>query len=412
MPLPWQHTFYHCQKMCLAHLHPKANICAKFHENWWKTEEVVRDARFSPNFCHNMPLPWQHTFYHCQKMCLAHLHPKANICAKFHENWWKTEEVVRDARFSPHFCHNMALPWQHTFYHCQKMCLAHLHPKANICAKFHENWWKTEEVVRDARFFPHFCHNMPLPWQHNFYHCQKMCLAHLHPKANICAKFHENWWKTEEVVRDARFPPHFCHNMPLPWQHTFYHCQKMCLAHLHPKANICAKFHENWWKTEEVVRDARFSPHFCHNMPLPWQHSFCHCQKMCLAHLHSKANISAKFHENWWKTEEVVRDARFSPHFCHNMPLPWQHSFCHCRKMCLAHLHSKANISAKFHENWSKTEEVVRDARLATDRPTGLATDRPTGLATDARRHADSYIPPLYTTCMRGINTINHTWKI
>ena len=83
--------------------------------------------------------------------------------------------------------------------------------------------------------------------------------------------------------------------MPLPWQHTFYHCQKMCLAHLHPKANICAKFHENWWKTEEVVRDARFFPHFCHNKPLPWQHSFCHCQKMCLAHLHSKANISAKF---------------------------------------------------------------------------------------------------------------------
>ena len=225
MPLPWQHTFYHCQKMCLAHLHPKANICAKFHENWWKTEEVVRDARFSPHFCHNMPLPWQHTFYHCQKMCLAHLHPKANICAKFHENWWKTEEVVRDARFFPNFCHNMPLPWQHTFYHFQKMCLAHLHPKANICAKFHENWWKTEEVVRDARFFPNFCHNMPLPWQHTFYHCQKMCLAHLHPKANICAKFDENWWKTEEVVRDARFSPHFCHNMPLPWQHTFYHCQ-------------------------------------------------------------------------------------------------------------------------------------------------------------------------------------------
>ena len=184
--------------------------------------------------------------------------------------------------------------------------------------------------------------------------------------------------------------PHFCHNMPLPWQHTFYHCQKMCLAHLHPKANICAKFHENWWKTEEVVRDARFSPHFCHNMPLPWQHSFCHCRKMCLAHLHSKANISAKFHENWWKTEEVVRDARFFPHFCHNMPLPWQHSFCHCRKMCLAHLHSKANISAKFHENWSKTEEVVRDARLATARPPDRIGDRPPD-----RRHADSYIPPL-----------------
>ena len=266
MPLPWQHTFYHCQKMCLAHLHPKANICAKFYENWWKTEEVVRDARFFPHFCHNMPLPWQHTFYHCQKMCLAHLHPKANICAKFvfHQFSWNLAQMFAlGCRCARHiFCHNMPLPWQHTFYHFQKMCLAHLHPKANICAKFHENWWKTEEVVRDARFFPNFCHNMPLPWQHTFYHCQKMCLAHLHPKANICAKFHENWWKTEEVVRDARFFPHFCHNMPLPWQHTFYHCQKMCLAHLHPKANICAKFHENWWKTEEVVRDARFFPPF------------------------------------------------------------------------------------------------------------------------------------------------------
>ena len=118
----------------------------------------------------------------------------------------------------------------------------------------HENWWKTEEVVRDARFFPNFCHNMPLPWQHTFYHFQKMCLAHLHPKANICAKFHENWWKTEEVVRDARFSPHFCHNMPLPWQHTFYHCQKMCLAHLHPKANICAKFvfHQFSWNLAQM----------------------------------------------------------------------------------------------------------------------------------------------------------------
>ena len=87
-----------------------------------------------------------------------------------------------------------------------------------------------------------------------------MCLAHLHPKANICAKFHENWWKTEEVVRDARFSPHFCHSMPLPWQHTFCHCQKNVSCTSTPKANICAKFHENWWKTEEVVCDARFPP--------------------------------------------------------------------------------------------------------------------------------------------------------
>ena len=49
---------------------------------------------------------------------------------------------------------------------------------------------------------------MPLPWQRTFCHCQKMCLAH-HPKTNICAKFHDNRSKTEEVVRDARFPPIF-----------------------------------------------------------------------------------------------------------------------------------------------------------------------------------------------------------
>ena len=140
--------------MCLAHLHPKAYICAKFHENWWKTEEVVRDARFFPNFCHNMPLPWQHTFYHCQKMCLAVCTPQGkHLCQiswELVKNWGSSSR----RKIFPHFCHNMQLPWQHTFYHCQKMCLAHLHPKANICAIFHENWWKTEEVVRDARFFP------------------------------------------------------------------------------------------------------------------------------------------------------------------------------------------------------------------------------------------------------------------
>ena len=35
--------------MYLAHLHPKANVCAKFHENW-STEEIVCDARFTPIF--------------------------------------------------------------------------------------------------------------------------------------------------------------------------------------------------------------------------------------------------------------------------------------------------------------------------------------------------------------------------
>ena len=142
-------------------------------------------------------------------------------------------------------------------------------------------WWKSNEII--------FLH-----W---------IIILHLHPKANICAKFHENWWKTEEVVRDARFSPNFCHNMPLPWQHTFYHCQKMCLAHLHPKANICAKFHENWWKTEEVVRDARFSPHFCHNMPLPMATHFLPLSKnvSCTSTSQGKhlCQISWELVKNW-----------------------------------------------------------------------------------------------------------------
>ena len=218
---------------------------------------------------------------------------------------FKNVEIAKSPVFSE-FCRNMLLPWQRTFCHGRKMHLAHLHLKANISAKFHENRSKTEEVVHDTRFPPHFfaiiCryHGNTLPAT-----VKKMCLAHLHPKANICAKFHENWWKTEEVVRDARFSPHFCHNMPLPWQHTFCHCQKkMCLAHLHPKANICAKFHENWWKTEEVVRDARFSPHFCHNMPLPWQHTFCHCQKKCVLHIYTPRQTSVP---NFMRIGEKLR---------------------------------------------------------------------------------------------------------
>ena len=132
-----------------------------------------------PSICfHNMPLSMANacTFYHCQRMCLAHVHPKANICAKFHENWWKTEEVVRDARFSPHFCHNMALPWQYTLYHCQKMCLAHLHPKANICAinfmiLWDEKIWGSSSRLQD--FSPIFAITCRYHGNHNFYHCSK-----------------------------------------------------------------------------------------------------------------------------------------------------------------------------------------------------------------------------------------------
>ena len=87
------------------------------------------------------------------------------------------------------------------------------------------------------------------------------------------------------------------------------------------------------------------------------------------------------------------------------MPLPWQHSFCHCRKMCLAHLHPKAHICAKFDENWSKTEEVVRGARLAP-RPTDSPTAHPPAQQPDRPTTRWFLYTPLYTTCMRGYNKV------
>ena len=103
---------------------------------------------------------------------------------------------------------------------------------------------------------------------------------------------------------------------------------------------------------------------FGRNMLLPWH--------LAHLHVHPKANIWAKFHENRSKTEEVVHDARFVAIICcyHGNTLSAT-----LKKLCLAHLHPKANMCSKFQENWSKTEEVVRDARLAPDRPPDSPTD-------------------------------------
>ena len=156
MPLPWQHTFCHCRNVSCTFT-PKADICAEFHENRSKTEEVVRDARFSPFFAHNIWLPWQHTFCHCQKLCLGHLHPKANICAEFHENRSKTEEVVRDARFSPIFLPIIYGYHGNTLSATVKTVSCTSTPQGKHLCRIHENRSKTEEVVRDARFSPIFC---------------------------------------------------------------------------------------------------------------------------------------------------------------------------------------------------------------------------------------------------------------
>ena len=173
------------------------------------------------------------------------------------------------------------------------------------CAKFHENWCKTEKVVCDARF-SHFCHNMPLPWQHTFYHCQKNVSCTSTPQGkHLCQiswELVKNWGSSSRRKIFSIFAIICCcHGNTLSAT-----VKKMCLAHLHPKANICAKFHENWWKTEEVVRDARFSPHFFHNMPLPWQHTFCHCQKnvSCTSTPQGKhlCQISWELVKNWGRS--------------------------------------------------------------------------------------------------------------
>ena len=136
---------------------------------------------------------------------------------------------------------------------------------------------------------------------------------------------------------------------------------------------------KNWGSSSRRKIFPHFLPIICryHGNAL-----FATVKKCVLHNLHPKTNICAKFHENRSKTEEVVHDARFSPIFAHNMPLPWQHTFLPLSKNVSCTSTPQDKHLCKFHENRSKTEEVVRDANL---RP----PDRPTD-----RRHADSYIPP------------------
>ena len=64
--------------------------------------------------------------------------------------------------------------------------------------------------------------------------------------------------------------------------------------------------------------------------------------------------------------------------YCNNIPLPWQRSIRHIKKVCLEHLHRKTNMCAEFHEHWSKNKEVVQSAKFATDRQPDRPTDQPT----------------------------------
>ena len=121
--------------------------------------------------------------------------------------------------------------------------------------------------------------------------------------------------------------------------------------------------------------------------------TFCHCRKnvTCTSTPQGRhlCQISWELVKNWGSSSRRKIFSIFAI-ICRYHG----NTFCHCRKMCLAHLHPKANICAKFHENWWKTEEVVRDARLATNRPPARQHDR---------QHADSYYTPFIHYVYAGV---------
>ena len=272
---------------------------------------------------------------------LAHLHPKANIWAKFHENRSKTEEVVHDARFFAIICCYHGNTLSATL---KKMCLAHLHPKAKICTKFHENWRKTEEVVRDARFSPHFCH-MPLPWQHTFCHCQKNVSCTSTPQGKhlyqISWELVKNWGSSS---RRKIFSPIICRYHGNTLSATV---KKMCLAHLHPKANICAKFHARW--TLFLPLSKNVVKHLCH-----WgSHSY-HGNAS-----HGQKNVSCTSTPQGKHVWELVKNWGSSSRRKIFSRLPWQHTFCHCQKnvSCTSTPQGKhlCQISWELVKNWGSS---------------------------------------------------------
>ena len=109
--------------------------------------------------------------------------------------------------------------------------------------------WKiscqTKEVVHRRKIFPMVARIMPLPWST---HCtiktvRKWVLQVYTPRQTSVTNGHENWSKTEDQkLVDARFFPHFCHNMPLAsGDNLSVTVEIMCHEHQHSMANISAK---------------------------------------------------------------------------------------------------------------------------------------------------------------------------
>ena len=95
-----------------------------------------------------------------------------------------------------------------------------------------------------SSFLQIFCHNMLLPWEHTFCYGRK-CILHIYtPRQTSGLNSMRIGQKLRKWFMMQDFPPF------LPYAVTMATIsatvKKWCLAHLHPKANICAKFYENW----------------------------------------------------------------------------------------------------------------------------------------------------------------------
>ena len=87
-----------------------------------------------------------------------------------------------------------------------KKCVLHIYTfKANICAKFHENWWKTEEASSRRKIFPRIFAIICRYQQHTFYHCQKMCLAHSTPRHTFPMRIGDHWGSSSrrKILRNS-----------------------------------------------------------------------------------------------------------------------------------------------------------------------------------------------------------------
>ena len=146
---------------------------------------------------------------------------------------------------------------------------------------------------------------------------------------------------------------------------------------------------KNWGSSSR----RKIFPPFCHNMPLPWQHTFCHCPKnvSCTSTPQGKhlCQISWELVKNWGSSS---RRKIFPPFLQYAVTMATH--FLPLSKKCVLHIYTPRQTSVpNFMRIGQKLREVVCDARLAPDRPTD-----------------DTLIPntPLYTTCMRGVQKLSY----